>query len=482
VSENRPVQFILNWVDTEDGEAVQTMARLSVLLDGRPIWPADGDPDVALEIYVDDLLSHLTEFWKPLMLRQTYPVQGAPNRPSRLRAVAEERWTELPPTIVEREEERVTAFEQAHDLSQAFAGMFGLPPLYLFRAADVMLIDTPWGYWRVQFEAAAGALAALGDRIAKRLDDVDGGKWCDIISSWRSRDQGNPARLLAWATSLNTEVANSLIEEGVLRAPMSVSEAANDNDEPRLAARMSSALPTEQIRKVLTLVRSFKGHQAARLEHLAKATADHVQGDFPQHRPFEQGQAAAAFVRQNVGLASVQRVNVFDLIADLGVELQTPPVEPSSLDGLAVWGPRHGPAVLVNARSARVAGKGDLRNSGAARVTAAHEFCHLLLDRGHALAAVDVLNSRMPAAIEKRANAFAGEFLLPGRVAADIWVRMQQPETEDGLDRCLGRLCKVYGVTRSVAAWKLEHGLQLRDIDVAQQLDQIVPQRWWKVR
>jgi Zn-dependent peptidase ImmA (M78 family) len=94
------------------------------------------------------------------------------------------------------------------------------------------------------------------------------------------------------------------------------------------------------------------------------------------------------------------------------------------------------------------------------------------------LTAVDVLNSRMPAATESRAKAFAGEFLLPGRVAADVWYRMDRPQSEDGLRKCLRRLCAVYGLTLSVAAWKLEHGLQLHDIDLAQQLDQIVPQRW----
>jgi Zn-dependent peptidase ImmA (M78 family) len=268
------------------------------------------------------------------------------------------------------------------------------------------------------------------------------------------------------------------VEEGALEAPSKVSEASNDDDELRLAARISSALPTEQIRQILTLIRSFRLHQATAFDQLAKATVNHVRADFAQQRPFEQGQAAAAFVRQYIGLASVQRVDVFMLITDLGIDLQTRPVAPPSLDGLAVWGPKHGPAVLINTSSARVASRGDPKKSGAARVTAAHQLCHLLLDRGHALTAVDVLNSRMPAATESRAKAFAGEFLLPGRVAADVWLRMDRPRTGDGLRKCLRRLCAVYGLTLSVAAWKLEHGLQLHDIDLAQQLDQIVPQRW----
>ena len=276
MTENLPLQFILRWVDSHCGERVQTVAMLSVLVDGRPVWPALGEPDVALEIFVDDLLSHLTEFWKPLMLRQTYPVGEAPDRPSRLRAVVEERWTKLPPEIVDKEDERVNAFEQAHDLSRAFSGQFGLPSLFLLRAAELMLIDTPWKCWHVSFVAAERALTDLGDQISKRLDNINVGKWSNLVTSWMSRDLGNPTRLLAWATSLPTEVARSLVEEGALEAPNNVSEASNDNDELRLAARISSALPTEQIRQVLTLIRSFRLHQATGFDQLAKATVDHV--------------------------------------------------------------------------------------------------------------------------------------------------------------------------------------------------------------
>jgi len=412
------------------------------------------------------------------MLRQTYPVGETLDRPSRFRTVAEERWTEMPPEIVEREDETINAFEAAHDLSRAFSGLFGLPSLFLFRTAERMLIDTPWKCWDMPFVEVEHALADVGNHVAKRLDSIEGGKWSELIRSWRTRDVGDPTRLLAWTTSLNTEVARAFAEEGVLEAPGSVSEAANDDDEMRLAARMSSALPAEQIRQILMLVRSFQPHQAGDFDRLAEATGAHIRAHFSQHRPFEQGQAASAFIRERLGLASVQRVDIFKLISDFGIELQARQVEPPGLDGLAIWGPKYGPAVLINASSIRFAGKGDLSNSGAARVTAAHELCHLLLDRGHALTAVDVLNSRMPLAVESRAKAFAGDFLLPGRVAADIWIRMKRPRTKEDLLKCLRRLCSVYGVTRSVAAWKLEHGLYVYDVDMRQQLDQIVPQRW----
>ena len=38
-------------------------------------------------------------------------------------------------------------------------------------------------------------------------------------------------------------------------------------------------------------------------------------------------------------------------------------------------------------------------------------------------------------------------------------------------------LCRKYGVSQSVARWKLEHGLDYHDIDILSLLDSVVPQR-----
>jgi Zn-dependent peptidase ImmA (M78 family) len=45
------------------------------------------------------------------------------------------------------------------------------------------------------------------------------------------------------------------------------------------------------------------------------------------------------------------------------------------IDAVACWGPRHGPAVLLN-REGRHA-----HTERGARATLAHEICHLLIDR-----------------------------------------------------------------------------------------------------
>jgi Zn-dependent peptidase ImmA (M78 family) len=99
------------------------------------------------------------------------------------------------------------------------------------------------------------------------------------------------------------------------------------------------------------------------------------------------------------------------------------------------------------------------------------------MDAGHTLSAVDVLNNRMPPEIERRAKSFAGEFLLPSRVAADKWNAEGRPVDVSPLGLFVTQLAAAYGVPKAVAAWKLEHGAHWYQVDLRWQLDQIAKYR-----
>lgn len=148
-----------------------------------------------------------------------------------------------------------------------------------------------------------------------------------------------------------------------------------------------------------------------------------------------------------------------------------------TLDALAIWGQRHGPVALLNYGSNRHAGPGAVDKRGAVRVTLAHELAHFLIDREHALGAVDVLKSRMPAATEQRARAFAAEFLIPTQRAGAIWEHAGRPLDRASLEAVIDDLCRRFAVSRSVASWKLEHGARQCGGDVRRVLSAIVPQR-----
>jgi len=285
--------------------------------------------------------------------------------------------------------------------------------------------------------------------------------------------------LLAWSAGLDRTLAATLIEEGALEAPRDFEDAANDNDELRIAARMAGALPLDQIREIIGLARQFAANRAGGLRELSKLCFDHISEEFGRAAPFQQGEAAARFVRERLEIPADQCVQVFEIIAGLGIELRHATAEPPTLDGLAIWGDRYGPGVFLNESSGRILRHEDqnVATSLGARVTLAHELCHLLLDGGHALSAIEVLKARMPAGVEQRAKSFAGELLLPTETAGRHWSEAGRPSNRTELDVLVQKLVDMFLVTRSVAAWKVEHAARTYNVDLGVVLDAVAPRR-----
>jgi hypothetical protein len=183
-----PLEFHLSVARPDEGRF--TTADLQIRIDGRAVWPVLGEDAVALEIQIDDLLSHLAEFWKPLMRRRVYPLAAHPDRPSLLRAEVARRWSGMPREVADREDDILTAFEEAHDLSHAFGGLFGLPAFWLIRAGDQIVCESADQTWRLNHAETRNSLSAIGDAIAERLEGHDGGRWAGLIEAWRARDRG----------------------------------------------------------------------------------------------------------------------------------------------------------------------------------------------------------------------------------------------------------------------------------------------------
>jgi len=439
-----------------------------IAIDGEPVWPMAGLPDATLEIQVDDLLAYLAEHWKPLLLRQTYPAPFNPHRPSQLRADAAKRWDGVSSDTAEKEEDAVLAFEDAHDLSHAFGGLFDLPSFWMLRAGDGFQIESQERLWTLPYAHVVDALTDLGDRLSNLLA-TDSDKWAPLLNLWERRTEGAGAGLLAWSMGIAPAKVQALISEGMLGEPESFADVANDNDELRIAARMAGALPIEQIREILEIARDYPKREAPNLDTLSRACADEIETRWLERRPFVQGEVAARFVREHLDLGLDGPIDLMPIFHSLGVDVRAKDVDPDTLQGLAIWGPKHGPGVFLNLASNRAASS-EPENPGddvALRVTLAHELCHLLLDGKHAVSAVDVLKSRMPIAIEQRAKSFAGELLLPSRTAAFHWEALGRPHDREGVREVLLELEDRFGVPRAVSTWKLEHGLQFWDIDLS---------------
>jgi hypothetical protein len=456
-----------------------TTCTLAIYIDDVAVWPVRSEDDARLEIQIDDLLAHLTDFWKPLMLRQVYPIDVCPLRPSDLRREAERRWAELPSVTVDAEEDVVSRFEEAHDLACAFAGVYGLPPFWTMRAGNQFILETAGALWRLPFEDVRGALTAAGNWICERLAQTGQERWDTAIAAWQERGLGDKAGLLAWSIGLDSNLATMLIREGALDAPRDFEDVANDNDELRIAARMAGALPPDQILEIIALARQFGHHDASHLRELSKACLEHITADFDRAVPFQQGEAAARVVREQLGVVADRPVQVFEIAASLGIDVRHTPAEPPTLNGLAIWGNRFGPGVFLNESSGRILSHGnvDVTASLGARVTLAHEICHLLLDGANALSAVEVLKARMPAGVEQRAKSFAGEFLLPTQTAGRHWQDAGRPANRAELNTLVQELVDAYLVTRSVAAWKVEHAARDYNVDLGVILDGVAPRR-----
>ncbi len=344
-----------------------------------------------------------------------------------------------------------------------------------------MLIETSDRVVEVEFSQFIDLLDCVGDEIATRLEQADGQKWARLVNRWRYRDQGDADALLAWSTGLSRETASVLRKSGALQSASSVSQIANDNDELRIAARMTGTLPVHEIEQILKVAARVPRRSASVLDELScrvrEILTPRIRDDM---LPFEQGVAAARRLREQLRIAPDQRLDLLpSLYTKYGIYVRFESLKLATLDALAIWGNRHGPGIIVNRDSRRLAltSRGEAASHGAARVTVAHELCHLLLDRDQAVGAVDILNGRMPLRIEQRARAFAAALLLPSEASAQIWEDSAAPRTLDRVTYVLRRLTHRFGVTTSVAAWQLEHGLRGQHPEVVFQLDQIAPQR-----
>jgi len=67
--------------------------------------------------------------------------------------------------------------------------------------------------------------------------------------------------------------------------------------------------------------------------------------------------------------------------------------------------------------------------------------------------------------------------MLPSNAAVETWRHEGSPRSLEGLKGVVKTLETDFDVTRSVATWKLEHGLSQQGIDLSVLLDAIAPYR-----
>lgn len=181
----------------------------------------------------------------------------------------------------------------------------------------------------------------------------------------------------------------------------------------------------------------------ARAQRILAAIRERLERPPAELPDFEQGYAMATTVRRWLGKHD-QPLDIEALLTrTLCVPVRDIALPDADVEGGCVCGDETGPMVFVNTE-ARMG-----RTAWGRRMTLAHELCHLLLDRPPQRTLGHVSGAWSIPRLERRANAFAAELLLPqGALMA---------ARDRGAD--YAELMDTYGVGVTTATWQARNRL-----------------------
>lgn len=172
-----------------------------------------------------------------------------------------------------------------------------------------------------------------------------------------------------------------------------------------LRSGQGSSLGSADYDAVLKLLVPSDVHSFAALRELAKG----LRGVIDSREPWESGYRLAQIIRERLGLAGEDHIDIEREMSRLGVAIHDFDFVDTNILGVCVGTAGYAPLVILNRTSP------DASGMSGRRVTLAHELCHLLFDRSglRSLARFEGGGADSDRLIEMRANAFAVEFLVP---------------------------------------------------------------------
>lgn len=405
-----------------------------------------------------DLLEFLAKNWHYLLLEQSLPFNIKTPGLHTLMRDLERKWENMPEEQVETEEEAAFSFLARHDLANAFKGIF-FPSVYLLRLGNTFQISLLENKQTLElpFYETETALRQIAEELIELAQsyNLTTNRAAAAIALWQTRQTRITQHLIPLTTG---------IDESLLRKL-----AGNDENfwginqqnllaetELMAAARMTNGhLNLSQQQEVLRLIRAIPHKNTPELDQLAS------QFDLTQietSTPYDQGYLAAQWLRNRLAIKNDEPIQPKVLLENWGVSIEHFELENSSLDALACWGEKHGPAILINQVEESTAAHEFGENS-----TLAHEICHLLLDRNTTLPVAEVLNGNSPERLEQRARAFAAELLLPRQIAA---LAVQE---STNLNQSLQQLSVKYKVSERLVALQIKNSSIYNNLSAEEQ-------------
>lgn len=449
-------RVVLEWRNDygSDGPVGRTWGDLQLWVGDTLVWGAldsSGQTEGITWSWIE-LLEFLGNAWPYLLEEEQHPItfdmrREEPAHIGELWGRAKLRWRRLSEECADREDALLRDFLAVHDFAEALQG--ACPPKLLFlRRGGQMLVATDRQEWILSFVTTKSTLKDLGEAVKDRLSGLIDQRSVSAITRWEKRDTMPAVQRLQIATGR---------DEPSLRRiwPVDVTvDAANDAlYELKAAARMiGRKINDDQLKAILGRINSLPKGKHLALGDVQKKAADVIR-EHESQDPATQGYLLASMLREHLK-CEAGRVEPQEVLRTWGVSVVEFEINGSPLDAIAIWGAAHAPTILLNPAGPRA------QHPTGARVTLAHEICHLLVDIEGALPVAEVLGGNVPRAIEQRANAFAAEFLLPRAEARACIERELQfvntpSERCKTMDKTIGNLVDTYGASHETTAWQI---------------------------
>lgn len=415
------------------GTAAQaTRGHLLLDLAGARVW---GNTKGFLWTWVD-LLEHLATNWIRLFNEEMDPLSLAREVPQ-LRKAAALRWKQSSEDKLGHDEHLLFGYLEAHNLAASCAGT-GISPLWVVPEGKLALLATDSRTVRRPLDEIRGTLTALGDEIVDRLGTDERSQAAK--TAWKDRVTTTPERFRSIVSGLPPPKLAEIISLSQKWQPRAQLE-----QTPELvAARMTgNVVPPSAAATIIDWIVGLPASATPQLDVITQNAEAFVAG-IEGKRAFEQGLELAQSLRASPGIVNPEgRTDPESLLGSLGVQVDEADLGVSEVEAVACWGGGRGPAVLINRR-----GRFSQGTEGR-RATCAHELCHLICDRHRALPYAEVLGGAVPELLEKRANAFAAEFLIPQSTA------YSEVASATNTAAAVSKARKRYGVSAEIIAWQV---------------------------
>lgn len=162
-------------------------------------------------------------------------------------------------------------------------------------------------------------------------------------------------------------------------------------------------------------------------------------------------------IRQQYDLKNKPISDLRALLENYGARIFEIPIPNDELSGFSFWHKKYGPCILINAKDVK----------GRKNFTLAHELAHLLYSHGSAACYIPSDISRAHERVERKANQFASELLLPEKgVVNDFKIRNLPRKPSE---KQLRQMSIKWGVSIQALGYRLE-GLGLVNVGLTNKI------------